>query len=306
MKRLPRMGLAIRPPLQPPDRLRSFRVDRNARRVEVDLPVEPFLPTVRTGAPERLPDAGFLNPATPCRGRTRGAPACARGAKRNPPAAARRVPQPAGWKRRGKRQAALPRAQDTQTQPGRWELHRLAEPIVKRHEFVADETLQGPKLVRKGTNPRGLNRAIAAEARRETLDTPACRAASGGISFVELLPAGASQDRARPGTRVREALPEPIHRCGDCRRRAGARRDRGPARAVLRSAHLRGSRGSGRDGAGRPRGFRSMLNRRSRRPLAAQPRGADGRSRKRNRHVGAHPKRARIWQILQTVTTANQ
>ena len=42
---------------------------------------------------------------------------------------------------------------------------------------------------------------------------------------------------------------------------------------------------SGWDGVARSRGFRSMLYRRSRRPLAAHPCGAEERSRKRNRNL---------------------
>ncbi len=65
-KALTRIEFAVRSPLPRPDRIRGFRVARKARRIEVQLPFEPVLPAVRTGAPERPLglDAGIRSFAT--------------------------------------------------------------------------------------------------------------------------------------------------------------------------------------------------------------------------------------------------
>ncbi len=234
MKGLPRMQFVIRRPLPPLDRLRGFRVVRKARRVEVQLLFEQDLPAVRTDAPERPVglDAGIRSFATLSDGghvERKRKPAVQSAILRKQREVSR---SKRGSKSRGKKKAALQRAHERQAEAGRQELHRLADQIVKCYDFIAVEALQIRNMIRKGKNKRGLNRAIAEQGWGEFFDILNCKAASAGIPFVEVPPAGTSQDCSRCGTRVPKALSERVHRCGVCGLELD--RDENAARNVLR------------------------------------------------------------------------
>ena len=87
-----------------------------------------------------------------------------------------------------------------------------------------------------------------------------CKAESAGVPFVEVPAAGTSQECSRCGTKHPKALFERTHPRGECGLELDRDEKRDQKRAVSRPAHLRRSRGSGRDGARRSRGFRSALN----------------------------------------------
>ena len=103
---------------------------------------------------------------------------------------------------------------------------------MKCYDFIAVEALQIRNMIRKGKNKRGLNRAIAEQGWGEFFDILKCKAASVGIPFVEVPPAGTSQDCSRCGNRVPKALSERVHRCGVCGLELD--RDENAARNVLR------------------------------------------------------------------------
>ena len=79
-------------------------------------------------------------------------------------------------------------------------------------DFIAAEALKITNKLRRVPGTRGLNRAIAEQGRREFLDIPEGKAESAGIPFVEVPPAGTSQDCSRCGTKVPKALSERITR----------------------------------------------------------------------------------------------
>ncbi len=131
---------------------------------------------------------GYPGLCHPCRRGTCGAPAEARGAKRDPPEAAiRRTPRAVsrigrGLKSRGKKKATPASAHEKQAESVRQEHHRPPDQLAKCCDFFAVEVQE----IRKGTSKRGLNRAIAAQGWREFFDIRNCRAASAGTSFVEV------------------------------------------------------------------------------------------------------------------------
>ena len=88
--------------------------------------------------------------------------------------------------------------------------------MVKGHDFFAAEALQIRNMTRRGKNKRGLNRAIAEHGSEAFFDILKCRAARAGIPFVEVPPAGTSQDCSRCGIRVSKALSERVRRSGEC------------------------------------------------------------------------------------------
>ena len=217
-KGLPRIRFAIRRPLPPLDRLRGFRVVRKARPVEVQLLFEPVLPAVRTDTPGRPVglDAGIRGFATPSDG--------GRVERQRKPAVRtvlRRIQRAVsrsrrGSKSRGTKKAALARAHEREAVSGRRELHRIADRIMKVYDLFAVEALQIRNMTRRGKNKRGQNRAIAEQGWGEFVDIPRCRAARAGIPFVEVPPAGRSQDCSRCGIQVPNVLSERVHRCGEC------------------------------------------------------------------------------------------
>ena len=234
MKGLPRMRFAIRRARPPMDRLRGFSVVRKARRVEVQLVFERRLPEVRTGVPERpvgldvgirtfamLSDGGRLQ-RRPRQG--------VRSAIRRRQRAVSRSSR--GSKSHGKKKAALARAHERMAEAGRQELHRLADRVVRTCDFIAVEALKIRNMLSRGKGKRGLNRAIAEQCWREFLDILRCKAESAGIPFVEVPPAGTSQECSRCGTKVPKALSERIHLCGVCGLELD--RDGNAARNVLR------------------------------------------------------------------------
>ena len=252
MKGLPRMRFLIRRTLPPLDRLRGFRVVHKARRVEVQLLFEQLLPAVRTDAPERPVglDAGIRSLATLSdsgRSERRRKPAARSAIRRKQRAVSR---SRRGSKSRGKKKAALARAHERQAETGRQELHRFADHVVQCNDFNAVEALRTRNMLRKGKNKRGLNRAIAEQGWGEFFDIPKCNAESAGIPFVEVPPAGTSQDCSRYGTRILKAVPERVHRCCVS----------GQERVEARPARFRRGRGSGWDRAWRTRGFRGALS----------------------------------------------
>ena len=217
-KGLPRIRFAIQRPLPPLDRLRGLRVVRKARPVEVQLLFEPVLPAVRTDTPERPVglDAGIRSFATPSDG--------GRVERQRKPAVRtvlRRIQRAVsrsrrGSKSRGTKKAALARAHEREAVSGRRELHRIADRIMKVYDLFAVEALQIRNMIRRGKNKRGQNRAIAEQGWGEFVDIPRCRAARAGIPFVEVPPAGRSQDCSRCGIPVPHALSERVHQCGEC------------------------------------------------------------------------------------------
>ena len=160
-----------------------------------------------------------------------------------------------GSKSHGKKKAALARAHEWMAEAGRQELHRLADRVVRTCDFIAVEALKIRNMLRRGKGKRGLNRAIAEQGWREFLDILEGKAESAGIPFVEVPPAGTSQDCSRCGTNVPKALSERIHLCGVCGLELD--RDQNAARNVLRRGLciFATSRGSGWDGARRSRGL---------------------------------------------------
>ena len=102
---------------------------------------------------------------------------------------------------------------------------------MKGHDLIAVEALQIRNMTRRGKNKRGLNRAIAEQGWGEFFDILRCRAARAGIPFVEVPPAGTSQDCSRCGIRIPKALSERVHRCGQCGLELD--RDENAARNVL-------------------------------------------------------------------------
>ena len=166
-KALTRIRFAVRRPLPQFDRLRGFRVVRKARRVEVQLPFEPVLPAVRTGAQERPLglDAGIRSFAIH---------SDSGGVERQRKPAARvevRRKQRAlsqKWrssKSRGTKKAALARASQKVAECGRQQFHRLTDQAVKCCGFLAAGPLQIRTTIRRGENRRGLKRAVAEERR---------------------------------------------------------------------------------------------------------------------------------------------
>ena len=164
---LTRIRFAVRRPLPRLNRLRGFRVVRKARRVEVQLPFEPVLPAVRTGAPERPLglDAGIRSFAalSDCGGRERQRKPAARvEARRKQRALSQK------WrssKSRGTKKAALARAGQMVAENGRQQFHRLTDQAVKRCGFLVVEPLRIRDTIRSGENERGLKRAVAEEGR---------------------------------------------------------------------------------------------------------------------------------------------
>ena len=204
--------------MPPLERLRGFRVVRKARRVEVQLLFKQVLPAIRTDTPERPVglDAGIRSFATLSDGGhvERQRKPAVRSALRRKQRAVSRGRR--GSKSRNKKKAALARAHERQPESGRQELHRLADQMVNGYDFIAVEALQIRNMTRRGKNKRGLSQAIAEQGSGAFFDTPRRRAASAGIPFVEVLPAGTSQDWSRCETRIPNALSERVHRCGAC------------------------------------------------------------------------------------------
>ena len=233
MKGLPRMRFAIRRALPPMDRLRSFHVVRKARRVEVQLVFERPLPEVRTGVPERpvgldvgIRTFAMLSDGESLQRRPRQGVRSAIRRKQRAVSRSRR-----GSKSRGKKQAALARAHERMAEAGRQELHRHADWIVRTYDFIAVEALKIGNMLRRGPGKRGLNRAISEQGWREFFDILKCKAESAGIPFVEVPPAGTSQECSRCGTKVPKALSERTHQCDVCGLELD--RDENAARNVL-------------------------------------------------------------------------
>ena len=215
---LRRIRLAIRRPLPRPDRIWGFRVVREARRVEIQLPFEQVLPTVRTGAPERPlgPDAGIRSFAILSDGggeEHQRKPVVRVAVRRKQRALSHKW---RGSKSSGTKKAALARARQRVAENGRQPINRQTDLVVKCRGFRAVELLQIRNTIRRGENERGLKRAVAAEGRGEFFDTLNCGAAYPGIPFVEVPSPGTSEDRSRCGTRVPRALSERLHRSGVC------------------------------------------------------------------------------------------
>ena len=102
---------------------------------------------------------------------------------------------------------------------------------MKGYELIAVEALRIRNMTHRGKNKRGLNRAIAEHGWGKFFDILKCRAARVGIPFVEVPPAGTSQDCSRRGIRIPKALSERVHRCGECGLVLG--REENAARNVL-------------------------------------------------------------------------
>ena len=200
-KALPRIRFAIRRSLPPLERSWGLRVIRKARRVEVQPLLEPVLPAVRTDTPDPPVglDAGIRSFATLSDG--------GRVERQRKPAvrnALRRIQRAVsrsrrGSKSRGKKRAALARAHEREAVSGRQELHRLADRIIRVCDLIAAEALQIRNMTRRGTNKRGVNRAIAEQGWGAFFDGLKCRAGRAGSPFVEVPPAGTSQDCSRSG-----------------------------------------------------------------------------------------------------------
>ena len=212
------MRFAIRRALPPMDRLRGFRVVRKARRVEVQLVFERPLPEVRTGVPERpvgldvgIRTFAMLSDGESLQRRPRQGVRSAIRRKQRAVSRSRR-----GSKSRGKKKAALARAHERMAEAGRQELHRHADWIVRTYDFIAVEALKIGNMLRRGPGRRGLNRAISEQGWREFFDILKCKAESAGIPFVEVPPAGTSQECSRCGTKVPKALSERTHQCDVC------------------------------------------------------------------------------------------
>ena len=212
------MRFAIRRALPPMDRLRGFRVVRKARWVEVQLVFERPLPEVRTGVPERPVglDVGIRTFAMLSDGESLPATAEAGGTERDPQEAARGVPQPAGIEEPREEEGGACTAHERMAEAGRQELHRHADWIVRTYDFIAVEALKIGNMLRRGPGKRGLNRAISEQGWREFFDILKCKAESAGIPFVEVPPAGTSQECSRCGTKVPKALSERTHQCDVC------------------------------------------------------------------------------------------
>ena len=168
-KGLTRIGFAVRRPLPQLDRLRTFRAARKARRVEVQLPFEPVLPAVRTGAQERPLglDAGIRSFATlsDCGGGERQRKHAVQVSVHRKQRALSQKWR--GSKIRGTKQAAFARASQKVAECGRQQFHRLTDQAVKCCGFLAVETLRIRTTIRSGENERGLKRAVAEEGRGE-------------------------------------------------------------------------------------------------------------------------------------------
>ena len=223
----------MRQPLPPLGRLRSLRVVRKARPVEVQLLFEQVLPAVRRGAPQRPSglDAGIRIFATLSDGgrvERQRKPAVCNVLRWQQRAVSRCGPGPNS---RDTKNAAAARAYEWQAESGRQELHRLANRIVKGCDFIAIEALQTRNVTRRGKNKRGLNQAVANQGAEEFFDILKCRAGRTGIPFVEVPPAGTSHDCSHCGIRVPKALSARVHRCGVCGRELD--RDENAARNVL-------------------------------------------------------------------------
>ena len=247
LKGLPPIGFKIRRELPDLDRLKTVRVVRTARRIEVQLVFEVDIPEPIQLEDVRRPvgiDLGVASRLTLSTGETVVARTIDRSTIRRLQRKLSRAKR--GSNSRRKRRATLARTWQRARERNRGQLHELARTLVSRFEAIALEDLQIRNLVRSakgtidqpGTQVRakaGLNRSIHEQswATLSRLLAEKAERASRRVDFVA--PHHTLQDCSGCGRRVPKTLSVRTRRCPECGLELD--RDFNAARNVLRRAY---------------------------------------------------------------------
>ena len=235
-KGLPPIGFRIRRELPDLDRLKTVRLVRTARRIEVQLVFRIDVPEPIGVEEVRQPvgiDWGVASRLTLSTGESVAGRKLDRATIRRLQRKLSRAKR--GSNSRRKRRKTLARAWQKARERNRGQLHELARSLVLRFDGIALEDLRIPNLVRSargtidqpGTQVRakaGLNRSIHEQswATLSRLLVEKAERAGRRVDFVA--PHHTSQDCSGCGRRVPKKLSVRTHRCGRCDSQPAARR----------------------------------------------------------------------------------